>query len=113
VARIRVLLVDDHYLVRVGLANVLGLEPDMLTNAVRHAQASRVSVSLAFATDAVELTVSDDGRGLPSEKPAHGFHFGLSGMRERARALGTRLEVESAPGSGTTIRVRWSGKFIQ
>jgi signal transduction histidine kinase len=34
-------------------------------------------------------------------------------MRERARALGTRLEVESAPGSGTTIRVRWSGKLIQ
>ena len=54
--------------------------------------------------------MSDDGRGIPSEQPGHGFHFGLSGMRERARALGTRLEVESAPGQGTTIRVRWSGK---
>jgi signal transduction histidine kinase len=95
----------EHHLFRIA--------QEALTNAVRHAQASRVSVSLAFANDAVELTVSDDGRGLPSEKPAHGFHFGLSGMRERARALGTRLEVESTPGSGTTIRVRWSGKFIQ
>jgi len=54
--------------------------------------------------------VSDDGRGIPSEKPAHGFHFGLSGIRERARALGTRLEVESTPGQGTAIRVRWSVK---
>jgi signal transduction histidine kinase len=40
--------------------------------------------------------------------PHRGFHFGLSGMRERARALGTRLEVESAPGHGTRIGVRWS-----
>ena len=69
-----------------------------------------MSVSLAFTGDVVELTVSDDGRGISSEKPDHGFHFGLSGMRERARALGTRLEVESAPGQGTTIHVRWSGK---
>ena len=101
----RLSVAAEHHLFRIA--------QEALTNAVRHAQASRVSVSLAFAGDAVELTVSDDGRGLPSEKPAHGFHFGLSGMRERARALGTRLEVESAPGSGTTIRVRWSGKFIQ
>ena len=98
----RLSVAAEHHLFRIA--------QEALTNAVRHAQASRVSVSLAFAGDVVELTVSDDGRGLPSEKPAHGFHFGLSGMRERARALGTRLEVESAPGHGTTIRVRWSGK---
>jgi signal transduction histidine kinase len=58
----------------------------------------------------VELVVSDDGRGIPGGPPERGFHFGLSGMRERARALGTRLEVESAPGHGATIRVRWSGR---
>jgi ligand-binding sensor domain-containing protein/signal transduction histidine kinase len=98
----RLSVAAEHHLFRIA--------QEALTNAVRHAQASQVSVSLAFAADAVALAVSDDGRGLPSEKPAHGFHFGLSGMRERARALGTRLEVESAPGSGTTIRVRWSEK---
>ena len=98
----RLSVAAEHHLFRIA--------QEALTNAVRHAQASRVSVSLAFTDDAVELTVSDDGRGIPSEKPDHGFHFGLSGMRERARALGTRLEVESAPGQGTTIRVRWSGK---
>jgi two-component system sensor histidine kinase UhpB len=69
-----------------------------------------VTVSLGFVGDGVALKVSDDGRGLPSDRPESGFHFGLSGMRERARALGTRLEVESSPGVGTTIRVRWSGK---
>jgi signal transduction histidine kinase len=92
----------EHHLFRIA--------QEALTNAVRHAQASRVRVSLGFAGDGVALQVSDDGRGLPSERPAGGFHFGLSGMRERARALGTRLEVESAPGVGTTIVVRWSGK---
>ena len=98
----RLSVAAEHHLFRIA--------QEALTNAVRHAHASRVSVSLAFTGDEVELTVRDDGRGIPSETPGHGFHFGLSGMRERARALGTRLEVESAPGHGTTIRVRWSGK---
>jgi signal transduction histidine kinase len=98
----RLSVAAEHHLFRIA--------QEALTNAVRHAQASRVSVSLAFTSHAVEVTVSDDGRGVPSEKPGHGFHFGLPGMRERARALGTRLEVESAPGQGTTIRVRWAEK---
>ena len=97
----RLSVAAEHHLFRIA--------QEALTNAVTHAQASRASVSLAFAADGVELTVSDDGRGLPPGKPERGFHFGLSGMRERARALGTRLEVESAPGTGTTVRVRWSG----
>ena len=95
----RLSVAAEHHLFRIA--------QEALTNAVRHAQASRVSVLLAFTGDVVELTVCDDGRGLPSEPAARGFHFGLSGMRERARALGTRLEVESAPGRGTTLRVRW------
>ena len=98
----RMSVAAEHHLFRIA--------QEALTNAVRHAQASRVNVSLAFTGVEVELAVSDDGRGLPSEKPSRGFHFGLSGMRERARALGTRLEVESLPGQGTTIRVRWSGR---
>jgi signal transduction histidine kinase/ligand-binding sensor domain-containing protein len=98
----RLSVAAEHHLFRIA--------QEALTNAVKHADASSVTVSLTFTSDAVELAVSDDGRGVPSEKPAHGFHFGLSGMRERARALGTRLEVESAPGLGTTIHVRWSGK---
>jgi signal transduction histidine kinase len=90
----------EHHLFRIA--------QEALTNAVTHAQASRVSVALVFAERGVELTVSDDGRGIPPGPPERGFHFGLSGMRERARALGTRLEVESAPARGTTVRVRWS-----
>ncbi len=98
----RLSVAAEHHLFRIA--------QEALTNAVKHAHASRVSVSLAFTGNEVELTVGDDGRGIPPEPPGHGFHFGLSGMRERARALGTRLEVDSVPGHGTTIRVHWSGK---
>ena len=98
----RLSVAAEHHLFRIA--------QEALTNAVRHAEATRVGVLLVFTGDDVELTVSDDGRGLPSEGSLHGFHFGLSGMRERARALGTRLEVESTPERGTTIRVRWSGQ---
>jgi signal transduction histidine kinase len=97
----RLSVAAEHHLFRIA--------QEALTNAVMHAQASRVRVSLTFTPETVELTVSDDGRGIPADQPGHGFHFGLSGMRERARALGTRLEVQTAPGQGTTIRVRWSG----
>jgi signal transduction histidine kinase len=96
----RLSVAAEHHLFRIA--------QEALTNAVTHARASRVTVSLAFADDAVEVAVSDDGGGLPADLTGHGFHFGFSGMRERARALGSRLEVESAPGRGTTIRVRWS-----
>jgi len=95
----------EHHLFRIA--------QEALTNAVTHARATRVDVSLVFAGDEVELTVSDDGRGLPEDLTGHGFHFGLSGMRERARALGSRLEVDSVPGAGTTIRVSWAGTSNQ
>jgi signal transduction histidine kinase/ligand-binding sensor domain-containing protein len=98
----RLSVAAEHHLFRIA--------QEALTNAVTHAHAGHVRVAITFTAETVELAVSDDGLGLAPEKPERGFHFGLSGMRERARALGTRLEVESAPGCGTTIRVRWSGK---
>ena len=76
-----------------------------VTNAVRHARAARVVVRLTRFADAVELRVEDDGEGFDPPAVA-GDRFGLVGMRERARLLGGRLVVESAPGTGTAIDVR-------
>jgi signal transduction histidine kinase len=71
-----------------------------LTNAVRHADASRIAITVEFTPAAATLTVADDGRGLPSS-PCAGF--GLAGMRERLSAAGGTLALTSAPGRGTTL----------
>jgi signal transduction histidine kinase len=79
---------------------------EALTNARRHAQASRISVTLTYFDDEVSLDVIDDGRGFdPSAVAAPGpaGGHGLAGMRERAERLAGRLEIESAPGEGTAI----------
>lgn len=73
-----------------------------LTNVRRHAGAGRADVLLEFADTLVRLEVRDDGTGMgePSEPG-----FGLVGLRERAARLGGRLDVESEPGRGCTLRV--------
>lgn len=77
-------------------------------NAVKHARPQRIHIALARRGGTLTLTVHDDGTGFDPEsgvcKRARG-HFGLLGMRERARRVGGDLRVESAPGSGTTIHV--------
>jgi signal transduction histidine kinase len=87
---------------------------EALTNVSRHAQATRAVVSIAASPDnsAVRISVTDDGRGLPPGGAPSGPRgdglkggFGLSGMRERAELVGGELELASAPGGGTTMRL--------
>jgi signal transduction histidine kinase len=78
---------------------------EAVTNAMRHGRAARVEVSLS-QDDAVRLSIADDGRGFDAAAPApRDTGFGLLSMEERAQALGGRLAVRSAPGSGTRIVV--------
>jgi signal transduction histidine kinase len=80
-----------------------------LTNARKHARASRVSVTLSYMHDLVALDVQDDGDGfdpggIPGFAPmADGTGLGLTAMRERVDQLGGSLDVESALGEGTTL----------
>jgi signal transduction histidine kinase len=73
---------------------------EALTNAAKHAEATRVRIAVADRTDRITLTVADDGRGGARLDVGHG----LLGMRDRATALGGSLTVTSRPGQGTTIR---------
>ncbi len=80
-----------------------------LSNTAAHAQARRVLLVVAFASDSLTLTIHDDGQGFtPPDQPsdlARQGHFGLMGMHERATLYGGRLTIESGPGQGTTIAV--------
>jgi PAS domain S-box-containing protein len=80
---------------------------EAVANAVRHAQAHAVTVSLGRCESGLQLEVRDDGRGFdPSSLPLQPG-LGVLGMAERARQIGAHLLVLSKPGAGTTIQVRW------
>jgi signal transduction histidine kinase len=82
---------------------------EALRNVGRHARASQASVTLEFASGRTTLVVSDDGVGFDAvgrtAELALSGHFGLMGARERAEAVGARLEIDSTPGRGTIIIV--------
>jgi signal transduction histidine kinase len=80
-----------------------------LTNALKHAGAQHLDLQLDYRDEGfITLTISDDGQGFTPEEASgvSAGHFGLTGMRERARRLGGDLEVHSAPGAGTRLVVR-------
>jgi NarL family two-component system sensor histidine kinase YdfH len=78
-----------------------------LTNIARHARASRVSVTLHGGETSFDLEVTDDGIGFDtSNDEQRAGHYGLIGLRERARLAGGALDIESGKGKGTALKVR-------
>lgn len=79
---------------------------EALSNACRHSEARAAQLHLSVRDDVVELVVEDDGKGFDLEtvaRPSHHGGLGLSSMRERAALLQGRLEIDTAPGSGTRL----------
>ena len=72
-----------------------------LTNIVKHAQASSVSIVLTNARPAITALIEDNGRGFDTDAAREGM--GLDGMRERLGLVGGKLKIESRPGAGTTL----------
>jgi PAS domain S-box-containing protein len=79
---------------------------EALSNAVHHARASAVSVLLSSRSHGLQLAVSDNGKGFEPARPRDHASLGLASMRERVRLLQGELNIESAPGNGTTV-VAW------
>jgi len=77
---------------------------EALSNAVRHAGAESVRVSLRRENGAVKLEVADDGRGFTFEEAGQGL--GIAGMRERALLVGGELDVQARPEVGTRVSLR-------
>ncbi|AQW49898.1 GAF domain-containing sensor histidine kinase [Streptomyces violaceusniger] len=89
---------------------VLRVAQEALHNALRHADARQVDVTLARHGQGARLRVADDGRGFdPSAVRRAGRHLGLVSMRDRAGGVGGALTVESAPGKGTVIEMEVPG----
>jgi signal transduction histidine kinase len=87
---------------------ILRIVQEAISNAVRHAGATRLMVSLSERDGSVTVRISDDGRGFDAgpanrEQPDRGF--GLVSMAERAEAFGGQLRLESEPGGGTVVEV--------
>jgi len=79
---------------------------EALTNAYQHAKPREVSIRAAIAGRVLELVVEDDGQGFrPEESTRDSQRQGLGNMRRRAAALQARLEIRSAPGAGTKVRL--------
>ena len=84
---------------------------EALTNCVRHARASRISVAVKRQAESLTVTVADDGVGFdPAER---GSGLGLRGIEERVRELHGVLAIRSAPGIGTTLTMKMPAPAVE
>ena len=84
---------------------VFRIVQESLTNVTRYAAASRVNINIRSCTNELVLEICDNGKGFDVGAVQKQNTFGLLGMRERANALGGRVDIESGPSQGTTVRV--------
>lgn len=85
---------------------------EALSNAIRHSGARNLRTELSYERVWLRLSIQDDGQGIPAEFITAGGrpgHFGLRGMRERARRLRATFRIHSEPGQGTLIEIRIPG----
>ncbi len=87
--------------------NLMLLAQEAVTNALKHSEATEISIRLKTDEGQAELTIADNGRGFdPNAAPGpHDGHFGLQGMRERTKRLGATMNLKTAPGQGTVLQV--------
>jgi two-component system sensor histidine kinase UhpB len=75
-------------------------------NAVRHARASEIRLSLARNQSGFQAKLNDNGVGFIVAATEGSSHYGLKGMKERVQKLGGTLDIETAPGKGTRIEIQ-------
>ena len=88
--------------------NLLRIAQEALTTVIKHSQATATTIEIDYGPKTVTLQIIDNGRGLPAEHlagPSEG-HFGLLGITERAKRLGTEAVFESPTSGGTVVRVQ-------
>jgi signal transduction histidine kinase len=76
---------------------------EAVMNAVKHADASTITITLEPTAEGARLRVSDDGAGFDPDLGSPEGHYGLTMMKERAQVSGGEFRIDSAPGEGTTV----------
>lgn len=84
--------------------NIMRIAQQALTNALQHSTATKIKIELRFGSREFLLRVADNGSGFKPAEVRRGF--GLRSMRERAKLVGGKFQVESGPGKGTVVEVR-------
>jgi signal transduction histidine kinase len=103
--QVRLSLADEPDILPATKATLARIAREALHNIAKHAQATHVDLVLKVGVSGVTLLVADNGRGFDPYE-SHPGHFGLQMMCEQAMAVGATLELVSAPGRGTQVRVR-------
>ena len=88
---------------------ILRVCQESLSNIMKHANASEVTVNLAFHREGVNLSVRDNGRGFDPHQPGPVTQqggFGLTGMKQRAALMHGELTIQSEPGRGTLVEIQ-------
>ena len=101
---------DLHPIIR---DEVYRITREALRNAFSHGGAHQIETEITYGERALRLRIRDDGEGIPPEileEGRHG-HYGLSGMRERAKQIGGKLDIWSRAGAGTEIDVSIAGSI--
>jgi len=90
---------------------LLRVAQEALANAIKHAGAKRVVISLETTPEATWLRISDDGKGFAPEALTHSehTHFGVLGMQERAVRIGAELSIVGTPGAGCIVTLSLPG----
>lgn len=97
--------VEDISVSRAQALALFRIFQEALTNVSRHANAQHIDIKLTAIPEGVTLEVHDDGRGIQAQEIAGKNSLGLLGMRERAKRLGGVLDIQGAPGNGTSLSV--------
>jgi two-component system, NarL family, sensor histidine kinase DegS len=94
---------EQHRLSPEARLGIYRIVQEALHNALRHADADEAVVRLEWGEDLLRVTIRDNGSGFDPEQEARPASLGLLSMRERAAAIGARLEIASRPGDGTVV----------
>ena len=86
-------------------AALFRIAQELLTNVMRHAEASKVNLDLRQQDNFVVLTIQDNGRGITEREIGHGPSLGLLGIKERIAPFGGKLQIQGESGKGTRATV--------